>query len=99
MPRRYKPTRSAALPSALAAVGGDLGHRDAPGLPGGEQFVGVDLVEPAHEMALVLARRRSEDRLSHSPLPLVGALLDRGEPLFESGSFGIAFTHGTHTSA
>ena len=84
---------------AASCVGGDLGHRDAPGLPAREQLVRVDLVEPAHEVPLVLARRRSEDGLARTPLRLLRALLGRCEPLVESGSFGIPFTHASNTSA
>src|SRR6476659_6282429 len=83
----------------LAGVGGDLGHRDAPGLAAGEQFVGIDVVEPAHEVPLVLSRRRSEDGLAHPPLHLVRALFGRCDPLFESRSFGIPFTHDPKRSA
>src|SRR5262249_30204526 len=68
---------------------------EPPGTPRGEQLVGVDLVGPPDEVALRLLLGAAVDRrppLVEPRAPVV-APLERGEPLLDSGSFRVPFSH------
>src|SRR5262249_13956760 len=78
--------------SRLARPVDDL---EAPGLPGSEELVGVDLVRPADEVALGIILGRAVDgatagidRRGH-----VVAALERRLALLDRGSFAVPFPH------
>jgi hypothetical protein len=73
---------------------------DAPGLAGGEQLVGVDLVGPAEEVLLGVRRRGAEDGepLGHGrPLEMI-APLEGGLSLFADRAFEISARHAYERS-
>ena len=68
---------------------------DAPGAPGGEQLVRVDLVDPTEEVAFGVVVCRPIDGSAAGVDPGVGivAALERRLTLLDRRSFGVPFAH------